>query len=176
MAHILGCQAEEAATHQAISEPTRNPIHTIQQLHKLTVQGMWPSGKVLSWPTKSMPQAPIALSVNHRRQSRAARTRVLGQELGVGVGVVLQLVGLDHDVGGGAEGAVDARRRGHDARVRQREAASLLPARQDHGRVAERLRGGFLGFFSWESQGFSGSSKVYRGSSRPIACMHDMQV
>ena len=70
------------------------------------------------------------------------RACVLRQELRVGVGVVLQLVRLDHDVGGGAEGAVDARRGGHDPRVRQREAAPLLPARQDHRRVAECLHGG----------------------------------
>ena len=83
-----------------------------------------------------------------RRRHRRSRvwlkmtvlTSVLGQEVDVGLRVVLQLIGLDHDVGGGAEGAVDARRSRHDARVRQRKAVALLARGQNHGRIAKSLR------------------------------------
>ncbi len=71
------------------------------------------------------------------RQGRADAAR---EQLDISARAVLQLVGLDHDVGRRAKRAVEARRRGHDARVRQRKAAALLARRQDQGRVAERLQ------------------------------------
>lgn len=53
-------------------------------------------------------------------------TCVFGQEVHIGLGVVLQLIGLNHDIGGGAKGSINARRRCHDARVRQRKPVALL--------------------------------------------------
>mmetsp|Transcript_27090 Transcript_27090/g.48288 ORF Transcript_27090/g.48288 Transcript_27090/m.48288 type:complete len:292 (-) Transcript_27090:330-1205(-) len=65
--------------------------------------------------------------------------RKLSEQLGVCGGGVLQLIRLDHHVGGVSAGAVHTRRRRHDARVGQRKAAPLLATRQQHGRVSKCL-------------------------------------
>ena len=64
-------------------------------------------------------------------------TSELGHEVYVCAGVVLQLVGLDHDVAGIAKGSVHAGRRNRDTSIWQGETLPLLPRSQDHGRIAE---------------------------------------
>ena len=73
------------------------------------------------------------------RQASAGLTSELGHEIHIGSGVVLQLIGLDHNVARIAKGSVHAGRRQGYAGIRQREALALLPRPQDHGRIAKGI-------------------------------------
>ena len=79
----------------------------------------------------------VAVAADVLADLRLILARELGHELSVGLGAVLELIGLDHHIGGVAACAVHPRGAGHDAGVRQGEAAALLSTREEHGGVAE---------------------------------------
>lgn len=64
---------------------------------------------------------------------------VARQKVDVLLGVILQLVGFDHDVGGAAERSVHSRRCCHQACMLQGKAMTLLSRCSNHCRIAKGL-------------------------------------